>query len=85
VTLEVLRGNEKLTKQVAVLERPRDSEQILSMVDEENNLVAKLGVLALDLDGRTTPLLPTAAASFGRCDCGCGRGPVRECRLPISG
>jgi serine protease Do len=58
VTLEVLRGNEKLAKQVAVLERPRDSEQILSMVDEENNLVAKLGVLALDLDGRTTPLLP---------------------------
>jgi serine protease Do len=58
VTLEVLRGNEKLTKQVAVLERPRDSQQILSMVDEENNLVGKLGVLALDLDGRTTPLLP---------------------------
>jgi serine protease Do len=58
VTLEVLRGNEKLTKQVAVLERPRDSEQILSMVDEQNNLVEKLGVLALDLDGRTTPLLP---------------------------
>jgi serine protease Do len=58
VTLEVLRGTERLTKQVAVLERPRDSEQILSMVDEEKNLVAKLGVLALDLDGRTTPLMP---------------------------
>jgi len=58
VTVELLRGTEKLTKQVAVLERPRDSEQMLSMVDEEKNLVAKLGVLALDLDARTTSLLP---------------------------
>lgn len=58
VTLELLRGKEKLTKQVAVLERPRDSEQILSMVHEDKNLIAKLGVLALDVDGKTTPLLP---------------------------
>lgn len=58
ITLELMRGAEKLTKQVAVLERPRDAEQILSMVSEESNLIAKLGVLALDLDGKTTPLLP---------------------------
>jgi serine protease Do len=58
VTIELLRGSEKLSKQVAVLERPRDTEQILSMVNEESNLIAKLGLLALDVDAKTTPLLP---------------------------
>ena len=58
VTLEVLRGSEKLTREVAVQERPRDVEQMLSLVNEESDLVTQLGVLALDLDGKTTPLLP---------------------------
>ena len=58
VTVELLRGSETVTKQVAVLERPRDAEQILSLVNEERDVVAKLGVLALDLDAKTTPLLP---------------------------
>ncbi len=57
--IELLRGNERLTKQVAVLERPKDNDQILSMVNEDNNLIRKLGVLALTLDEKTTPLLPT--------------------------
>ena len=59
VTIELLRGKEKLSKQVAVLERPKDTDQILSMVNEEANLVKKLGVLALTIDEKITPLLPT--------------------------
>jgi len=58
VTIELLRGNEKLTKRVAVLERPRDSEQILSIVNSDSNLVSKLGVLVLNVDEKVTPLLP---------------------------
>jgi S1-C subfamily serine protease len=58
VTIELLRGNEKLAKQVAVLERLRDSEQILSIVNNDSHLVSKLGVLVLDVDEKVTPLLP---------------------------
>jgi len=58
VTIELIRGTEKMTKQVAVTERPRDVEQILSLVNEDNDLIPQFGVLALDLDAKTTPLLP---------------------------
>jgi serine protease Do len=59
VKIELLRGNVRLTKEVAVLERPKDTDQMLSMVNEDTNLIKKLGVLALTLDEKTTPLLAT--------------------------
>jgi serine protease Do len=58
VSIELLRGKEKLTRRVAVLERPKDAGQILSMVNSGSRLVPKLGVLALDVDEKVTPLLP---------------------------
>ncbi|HYP09675.1 MAG TPA: trypsin-like peptidase domain-containing protein [Bryobacteraceae bacterium] len=58
ITLEILRGSEKLTKQVAVLERPRDTEQVLSLAAGDANVVASLKILALDLDAKTTAMLP---------------------------
>jgi serine protease Do len=58
VSIELQRGTEKLTKKVAVLERPRDSEQVLSVVNEDSRLAAKLGVLVVDVDEKVTPLLP---------------------------
>ena len=56
--IELLRGNEKLTKQVAVLERPNDAEQILSIANDDSVLVSKLGIVALNVDEKITPLLP---------------------------
>jgi S1-C subfamily serine protease len=58
VTLEILRGTQKLIKRVAVLERPQDPDRILSLVEGEQNHVPKLGILAVDLSERATPLLP---------------------------
>lgn len=58
VTLEVLRGGKPITLRVAVLERPRDPERILSLVAGDGNFVPKLGVLAVDLDEKVLPLLP---------------------------
>lgn len=58
VTLEVLRGKAKKTLRVAVLERPQDPEQIYALVKSEDNMIPKLGILAVDLDEKVTPLLP---------------------------
>ena len=56
--LEILRGQKTLTIQVAVLERPKDTDRILSLVRGDANSVPQLGILAVDLDQRVTPLLP---------------------------
>jgi serine protease Do len=58
VTLEVLRRGEKKTLKVAVLERPRDPDRLMSLVRKDANLVPRLGVLAVDLDDKVTPLMP---------------------------
>jgi serine protease Do len=57
--IEVLRAGRKMEIATAVLERPRDPDRILSLIDGDQNVVSKLGVLAVDLDERVTPLLPS--------------------------
>lgn len=57
VNLEVLRGFEKLTKGVTVLERANDPDRFADLVTRETNLVPKLGILAATLDGRFTKML----------------------------
>jgi serine protease Do len=57
ITVEVQRGAEKRSIQIAVLERPQDPDRILSQVSGEKNLVARLGILAVDLNDQVTPLL----------------------------
>ena len=49
VTLEVLRGSQRFTLQVPVVERPDDPGRFLDMVDPKKNLVPELDVLAVDL------------------------------------
>ena len=57
VTLEVLRRGEKKSVRVAVLERPRDPDRLMSLVKRDESLVPRLGLLAIDLDEKITPLL----------------------------
>ncbi len=59
ITLEVQRGAERLTVEAAVLERPKDPDRLLAMASGRRNLVPQLGILAMDLDDRVAPLLPT--------------------------
>jgi serine protease Do len=59
ITLELLRGQDRISRQVAVMERPRDPDRLLGLVQGPQNVVTRLGVLAVDLDERVTPLLPT--------------------------
>ena len=50
VHVEVLRGDRRLTVPVAVTERPDDPGRLADMVTPERNVVARLGILGLDLD-----------------------------------
>ncbi len=59
VTLDILRnGSEKLQKTVVILERPNSSGGLVDLVNNQSNLVRRLGILALTLDEKVTPLLP---------------------------
>lgn len=65
VTMDVLRGGEKKSIQVAVLERPKDPERLMSLAKKDQNLVARLGILAAELDEKSLPLVVTPRKIFG--------------------
>jgi serine protease Do len=65
VSLEVLRGAERLTYVVTVAERLGDPERFADRVSPERNSVARLGVLALDLDETVAQMLPPLRARAG--------------------
>jgi serine protease Do len=57
VNVEVWREGKKLPLTIAVLERPKDPDRMLSLVRPESN-VPRLGILVVELDEKATPLLP---------------------------
>src|SRR5207247_1746700 len=65
VSLEVLRGAERLASVVTIAERARHPERFADRVSPDRNAVARLGVLALDLDDAVAQLLPPLRARAG--------------------
>lgn len=59
VTLELLRGSEKLTKTVVVLERLDSPERLATLVNERQHLVSRLGILGVALEKKLIDLLPS--------------------------
>src|SRR5262249_22830383 len=58
-------AGQKLPCVVKIAERPGDPERFADRVSPERNTVARLGVLALDLDDEMMALLPTLRARAG--------------------
>jgi len=58
LTLEIQRGEEKTTKTVAIMERHSDPGQLADLVNYDTALVRRLGILAVTVDERVTPILP---------------------------
>ena len=56
--MEVQRDGAPLSITVAVMDRREQSDQLIDLVTREANLIRKLGVLALTLDEKVTPILP---------------------------
>jgi serine protease Do len=65
VGLRVLRGGVELAFQVPVFERPDDLNRLTPMVTPEENLVPRLGILAVDLTPRTAALMPQLRSRAG--------------------
>jgi S1-C subfamily serine protease len=55
--LEILRGEEKHTIQVGIIERLDDPNRFAEMVSPERNLVPRLGLLVLDLTENVRTML----------------------------
>ncbi|MFQ5641201.1 MAG: trypsin-like peptidase domain-containing protein [bacterium] len=65
VKLEALRGSDTLNVRVAVVERPNDLNRFSDLVSPEKNLLAKLGILAMNIDRNTANFLPNLRKRSG--------------------
>ncbi len=57
VKVEVLRGTQKVSLEVPVIERTHSVDRLSDLVDPEKNLVPELGILGLEIDARIAPLV----------------------------
>jgi serine protease Do len=65
ITLEVLRGKDQLSIDVPVIDSVDDPQRFADMVNPEDNLVPKLGILAIGIDKDVAAMLPGLRNSYG--------------------
>jgi len=65
VTLGILRGTDQLSLDVAVLDTVDDPTRFADMVNPEDNLVQRLGILAIPIDKKLAGMLPDLRNSYG--------------------
>jgi serine protease Do len=63
--IEVLRGSERIPLEVPVIQRPHNVDRLADLVDPEKNLVSKLGILGIEINKTTAPLLPEVREPSG--------------------
>jgi serine protease Do len=61
----ILRGTEKVDLQIPVVEHKHNADRLLDLVDREKNLFGKLGILGIQIDKTTTPMLPDLREASG--------------------
>jgi len=65
ITLQVLRGQDQLSMDVPVIDSVDDPQRFADMVNPEDNLVPKLGILAIGIDKTLAAMLPGLRNSYG--------------------
>jgi len=65
VALSLLRGNDAVTVNVTVMERPHPIDELAGLADPEKSSIARLGIVGIDVDDDTAPLLPGLRISSG--------------------
>jgi len=64
-TLAVLRGSDHLTIEVPVAQSDDDPQRFADMVNPEDNLVPRLGILGIGIDKKLSALLPELRNAYG--------------------
>ena len=65
ISVDVLRGKQKLTTSVEVAKREDDPMRFADLVDPLKNLVPKLGILGIAIDQKLAALLPDLRNPYG--------------------
>jgi serine protease Do len=65
MTVNILRGADKITFRVPVVAQKHDVDRLLNLVDPQKNLVRKIGVLAINVDDDTLAILPDLRIKSG--------------------
>ena len=65
VTLGILRGKEQVEIKVPVTDTVDDPQRFADMVNPEDNLVRRLGILAIAIDKKLAEMLPDLRNSYG--------------------
>jgi serine protease Do len=65
MSLAVLRGSDHLTVEVAVAETDDDPQRFADLVNPEDNLIPRLGILGIGIDKKMAELLPDLRNSYG--------------------
>jgi serine protease Do len=65
VTLNLLRGNDPVTANVTVMERPHPIDELAGLADPEKSSISRLGIVGLDISDEAAALLPGLRVSSG--------------------
>ncbi|HEX8816708.1 MAG TPA: trypsin-like peptidase domain-containing protein [Terriglobales bacterium] len=65
LALVIKRGNEEKTLNVPVLEHRDPMDQLMDSIDPDKSLVARLGIIAVDLDERLRSVIPSLRIATG--------------------
>lgn len=65
IKLGVLRGAEKLSFEVPVIELPHDFDRLADLADPDRSLVPKLGIVGVEIDPKLAATLPGLRVSSG--------------------
>ncbi len=57
VKLDVLRGSDRLTLEVPIVERPHEMDRLVDFANPDKNLIQKLGVLGVEIDKQVAALI----------------------------
>jgi serine protease Do len=65
VKIEVLRGDQKLGFEVEVIEREDDPQRFADLVNPEENIITKLGILGIEISPKIALMLPDLRKKYG--------------------
>ncbi|HLK20414.1 MAG TPA: trypsin-like peptidase domain-containing protein [Bryobacteraceae bacterium] len=65
VTLEIQRGTDHLSLDVPVISAADDPTRFADLVNPEDNLIPRLGILGIEIDKRLAAMLPDLRNSYG--------------------